>query len=486
MNFKSMSVLFIIIVFPIILVLSLYQSLQISTLNAQIMLDEKLTSATYDAIKAYNLNAVNNMQQSNATLKIRDINASINTFMSSLSVGTGSGGQVAQNIKQYIPALVYVMYDGYYMYTPSTNKSDAGLYEHTLKPYVYYTVRYINSVGNTVVIKYTLDNFVSYYAYIGGVYKTGAGYLEPPEWIENGGRKYNGISISDTEAISYYAEAREFTEKFNREIMDNFYVSDAIEIGGIEGDYIDDFRFAGDNDDSVFQISGNNNPHDPNSKFSGHRKEAIRISIQNNLALSMELYNSFYPGSYPFQMPILTPTEWEEALSNVTLISFMQGQPIGMRYYNGYSYITSTLNREFTVDKRMYQEDYVNQEAFESINTLYFIDEGAETYHKIDCTQDIDLSPIGYKRYLFEKILDPSSTSEKPIWRYRNEKSDNIDYNLDGRVDKTDNCFNFGDYQACYYCIINSNYVSALLQDDDLERTEMFYNTIRKRKAFIA
>ena len=93
------------------------------------------------------------------------------------------------------------MYDGYYIYTPFTNKlgkEDEGTdyYDgqelYGLKPYVHYSCRYVTS-NVDVVITYTLDNCITVEGTIDGkgVYKTG--YLLDD--VSASGDSYRGVQI---------------------------------------------------------------------------------------------------------------------------------------------------------------------------------------------------------------------------------------------------------------------------------------------------
>ncbi len=53
MKIQYLAVVFIIIILPISLVVSVYTQNQITTLNLQETYDSKLDTATYDAVKAY-------------------------------------------------------------------------------------------------------------------------------------------------------------------------------------------------------------------------------------------------------------------------------------------------------------------------------------------------------------------------------------------------------------------------------------------------
>ena len=85
MKIQYLAVVFIIIMLPISLILSEYTKGQIQTLQLQISYDSKLDTATHDAVKAYQLNSANSDTSDIADSKIRDIEASINTFFNSNS-----------------------------------------------------------------------------------------------------------------------------------------------------------------------------------------------------------------------------------------------------------------------------------------------------------------------------------------------------------------------------------------------------------------
>ena len=98
-----------------------------------------LIGATYDGIKAFQINAsYNDLSNVSDTLR-EDVNAAISTFMQSLAMKMGIGGNNINHMVNYIPAVLFTLYDGYYIYSPT--KTDDG-YEYMLKPYNYYTVRY--------------------------------------------------------------------------------------------------------------------------------------------------------------------------------------------------------------------------------------------------------------------------------------------------------------------------------------------------------
>jgi hypothetical protein len=182
MKLQHLSIIFVIIILPISLVLSAYIQAQTTALNEQTEYDGRLIASTYDAIKAYQLNTLNNSTSNVANSKIRDIEASANTFFNSLSSSFGMSGYSASTLKSYVPALVYTMYDGYYIYTPFNNRNDLGIDDdgeniYGLKPYVYYSCRYRKDDNNDIVITYALDNYIAIQGIINGEYVNDGGYL---------------------------------------------------------------------------------------------------------------------------------------------------------------------------------------------------------------------------------------------------------------------------------------------------------------------
>lgn len=180
MKLQSLAIIFVIIILPISLVLSSYIGTRIETLSLQVNYDSKLNDATYDALKAYQLNSLVSDTSSYTNSKMRDINAAINTFFNTLSSGFGTLGYTKKSIQNFVPALVFTMYDGYYIYSPYTNTWDqetidthgndpsyqGGENIYGLKPYVYYSCRYKRNNKFDVTITYSLDNYIQIQGYV--------------------------------------------------------------------------------------------------------------------------------------------------------------------------------------------------------------------------------------------------------------------------------------------------------------------------------
>ena len=80
MKLQHLAIIFVIIMLPISMVVTVYIQTQIDTISLQSKYSTELQTATHDAIKAFQLNTINNKYSSLSDSKIRDIEASINTF----------------------------------------------------------------------------------------------------------------------------------------------------------------------------------------------------------------------------------------------------------------------------------------------------------------------------------------------------------------------------------------------------------------------
>lgn len=444
MKMEYLAVIFVIIILPIIIVTSMWIQTQIDTVVQQTSYDSRLMSATYDAIKAFQINEINSNTQNDPQEKIRDVKASINTFYNSLATSMGASGFTEEDLSPYIPGLVYTLYDGYYMYLPFYNEKENGTaeIERNLKPYIYYSARY-RTTGIDVVINYTLDNYMTVYGTINGKTGTYSGYFINPNKVtlssndENVLTKdltvtYNGIQItnenlSEIDDITYinnslierpykYVTVNNVTEtnenprhKIYKDVDGSWYEYDKqkikktiqngyLEIGqtGIKVDKdsnttenfdvsakkyyreakkfsewvidklgsltVDDIVLDNQTKEEIFGTNRNQrlfyiastddatNPEDNNSVFMNHKREVIKNSIQTNLYAAIAGYNANAGAlgtTYNFKMPELSETDWDKILNNVSMISFMQGLPLKNKYYNGYSIVTNTKNKEF-------------------------------------------------------------------------------------------------------------------------------------------
>lgn len=211
MKIQGLAVIAMIIIVPMAILLNSYATNQIKTLQLQISYDSKLQSATYDGIKAFQMNMSNSTTSDLANSKMRDIKASIKTFYNSLASHFDMAGYGEDVLKEYVPAIVYTLYDGYYIYSAYDNKLDPtdifypqssytdGEQLSGLKPYIYYSCRYKTSSGDDFVITYSLDTYITIQGMINGEAVNDSGYLLTG--VSKSGDKYyyRGVEILSRE-----------------------------------------------------------------------------------------------------------------------------------------------------------------------------------------------------------------------------------------------------------------------------------------------
>lgn len=502
MRIQDLAIIFIIIILPISLVLAIYTQNQIKTINTQTLYDSKLSSATYDAIRAMQINTIDNDFSELSNSKIRDLEASVSTFRNSIKTAFSLDGYSEDELNNYIPALVYTLYDGFYIYSPYTNtnyrydeegnaKDDNGENIYGLKPYITYSCRYVKD-NIDVVISYALDNYITVQGKIGDEYVNKEGYLIDNIYGKNNSEinnineeiYYNGIKIEEEcleEYVSntkykffydyslrkkiYYdpTNAKLFTgdSEFDKRHENNYLIIELIRNsetgdntkGGKIGEevvskkakyvklngtkyYLDEDNFQiyyisngqkvvqcnkGDTNyenyekmiknnnsakqyyydaymftkwfkdsglsnltyenayDSIIDEDGNvlanskvwegnttkifefntSNDYSKNienelSAYNQHRLSVIRHKIEVNLAIAIANYNTYSGASNVFQMPDLREDEWDYIINNISLISFLQGLPIGGKIYNGYSLVTNSESEEVVLEEKIY------------------------------------------------------------------------------------------------------------------------------------
>lgn len=477
MKIQELAIVFILIIFPISLLLSEYTQFQIKTLNMQTEYDSKLTAATYDAIKAFQINAKNETYSAMINPKMENIEASVNAFRNSIKSTFELNGYSEEDINSYIPALVFTLYDGFYIYSPYQNinyryeirkvKDASGnyvydasgnpIYEYDadgnpvyeldasgnkimadgngenaygLKSFITYSCRYLK--GSTdVVITYALDNYITVEGMVNGEYVSKGGYLIDNINVSGENVTYNGVTIeaeklmeyvprnnqvypyakingtkyyfmenyfpikdangiivdykdsivyisngipyvqakeddfsfesymekimNNENAKEYYKQAYEFTDWFYNETnLGSLTYGDAYDqMVNEDGETVITYIWPGDTT-KIFEDDDGRNVENELSNFNQHRLKVIRRKIEVNLAIAIANYNSYSNVENVFQMPLIKEDEWDQIINNISLISFLQGLPIGGKIYNGYTLVTNSESEEVVNEEYIY------------------------------------------------------------------------------------------------------------------------------------
>lgn len=224
----------LLIIVPMSVILISYSNNQLKTLQYQVSYDTKLRNSTYDAVKAFQLNMSNSMTSDLANSKMRDIEASINVFYTSLTSNFSASGYSKETLKNYIPAIVYTLYDGYYIYSAYDNTltnvdiisgiqySAGETYEggeriYGLKPYIYYSCRYKPNNDSDFVITYSLDSYITIQGTLDGNPINTSGYLLTGVENSGGNYTYRGLKIESENGDNLQENI--YVEDFNDTIV---------------------------------------------------------------------------------------------------------------------------------------------------------------------------------------------------------------------------------------------------------------------------
>ncbi len=218
-----------------------------------------------------------------------------------------------------------------------------------------------------------------------------------------------GIKI-DYSSRNYYIESTDFTEWVKQNLAN-------ITIGDMQG--VDDSSIYGNVNDRIFNIAGID-PESDESVIVRHKREVIKQTLITNLNQAITSYSRNTEGEY--RLPVLTETDWNHVLRNVSIITFVQNIPIGMKYYNNYAIATSTHNKEYT-----------------NPDEIYLTRSGDPYYHLPGCSLlSNDTYIIGYRN--IDYVLKSYENPDETVYYYKHSNIAN---------------------EACYYCLVQKDLYSS-------------------------
>ena len=311
MKLQHLAIIFVIIIVPISIVLSEYITVQSNTIKRQVAYDASLINSTYDAVKAFELNEINNNYSTINNSKIRDITASISTFYKSLATNFNSENYTENELKEYIPAILFTLYDGYYIYSKYED-TVTGEYVYGLKPLMYYSCRYVTSADDFVV-NYTLDNSISVIGKVNHEYVNKTGYLIVLTSIPMDLSNIN--SEQDLENI-----AEKAMNSGNKEI-----VTENLKFVNDDGTTSQDqYEYLTYNGQKIYKENGINNTTDNRTRYFYYSTEYKKDFVNNNDMLNYinkhfdgtHLYNT---SAYEYYARAKVFTNWVNSnLNNIT------------------------------------------------------------------------------------------------------------------------------------------------------------------------
>ena len=307
MKLQYLAVIFVIIIMPMIIVFSEYMNTQIGIIKTEQIYDAKLFDSTHDAINAFKINTINSTYYAPQS-RVRNIEASVKTFYNSLLTSFQDEGNLAISMKSYVPAVVFTMYDGYYIYSPFTNiltgvddkdEDNDGIGDKVddeykngkiidgLKPFVSYSCRYEYN-NKKYIITYSMDNyiFVDVFDKVSNKHQSKGGYLINGIQKVGDSYKYDGITFNknDTESLKEKIIGANSKDIYYYTLFDGtkYYYYNSLKDNGEKP--------AGqpNDDDYIFYIDEQRERH----------KQVV--SKKNNETEFMEYYNRIFNNNYAY------------------------------------------------------------------------------------------------------------------------------------------------------------------------------------------
>lgn len=280
MRITNFAILFIVIILPFVVINMLNVEAQIDSLFLESRYNSAIDAASQDAatMLIYNAKQGNEaLYESPKSVRLNKEKAAEAFFQTLyLNFGVADDPYAQGALARYVPALVAIGYDGYFIYSEQEYIDAKGevLIKHAWsmkKPYSYQDAK-----GN--LLSFTLDDYVTVYEASTKSLKRGYLFEVDPTT----GRKYTSSLWSETDVPLL----------------------------------IDTTNF-----DSV-------------------RRQVIVAHIQDDLEYEINKHNHLvrrYGVAYTFTLPTIDQEEWNNTVDDVGVLAFVQGIPVGNQYYNNFA-----------------------------------------------------------------------------------------------------------------------------------------------------
>lgn len=339
MKIQHYAIIFIIIILPFSIICKNKVDKKIDVLNEQTRINNALDTATSDAVDTLiELNdefyALSDGKTIDVTPTIakEGIKSFFNTLAVNYTLPFTADEKYAENyFSPYIPAIVVVAYDGFYIYSIEEN---GGTYEYVLSPKIPYAYE-----ENGYIINFTLGNAIKLYAKNGVLYEG----------------EFKNAHINDTEVIDEYDIYENILGSSTLTKLPQLTTNMSLIVYALtQNTYFDDLPdFLKSSNANVSMLQdyddkhsddGTNTPLDYSddvSEFNIKRRSVIIntiVEVLNDKINNHNRYADMMGVTYDFYLPEIDDAEWINAVDDVSIMAFMQGLPTGTdTYYNSYA-----------------------------------------------------------------------------------------------------------------------------------------------------
>lgn len=339
MKIQHYAIIFIIIILPFSIICKNKVDKKIDVLSEQTRINNALDTATSDAVDTLiELNDEFYALYDGKTLDVTPAIAKegIKSFFNTLAVNntlpfTADENYAENYFSPYIPAIVVVAYDGFYIYSV---EDDGGEYKYVLSPKIPYAYE-----EDGYIINFTLGNAIKLYAKNGVLYEG----------------EFKNAHINDTEVIDEYDIYENILGGSTLTKLPQLTTNMSLIVYALtQNTYFDDLPdFLKSSNANVSMLQdyddkhsddGSNTPLDYSddvSEFNIKRRSVIISTIVKVLNEKINNHNRYADMmgiTYDFYLPEIDDAEWINAVDDVSIMAFMQGMPTSTdTYYNSYA-----------------------------------------------------------------------------------------------------------------------------------------------------
>lgn len=339
MKIQHYAIIFIIIILPFSIICKNKVDKKIDVLSEQTRINNALDTATSDAVDTLiELNDEFYALYDGKTLDVTPAIAKegIKSFFKTLAVNntlpfTADENYAENYFSPYIPAIVIVAYDGFYIYSVD---DDGGEYKYVLSPKIPYAYE-----EDGYIINFTLGNAIKLYAKNGVLYEG----------------EFKNAHINDTEVIDEYDIYENILGSSTLTKLPQLTTNMSLIVYALtQNTYFDDLPdFLKSSNANVSMLQdyddkhsddGTNTPLDYSddvSEFNIKRRSVIIntiVEVLNDKINNHNRYADMMGVTYDFYLPEIDDAEWINAVDDVSIMAFMQGMPTSTdTYYNSYA-----------------------------------------------------------------------------------------------------------------------------------------------------
>lgn len=339
MKLSHFTIIFLIIILPFSIIARNNTKEYFLVIKDQVRLNNMIDAATQDALDTlidlndeFQMLYIDQRFDVNQTLALEAVKSFFKTLAVNYNMPYIEGNTEAY-FSMYIPAIVIIGYDGFFIY--SVDENGSGGYAYQLSPKIPYS--YVDEKG--AIINFSLGNYIRMYFPQTGKFYEGS---MSEDYFEESQKRY------ERDYLLAYDSDREHLNSTKNTVLnmiDELTEDMSMIIAALDTDpacrsKIPDFLIA--HEGAVRPtVDYQRGVSEVASAFHQKRREVIIDIIRNTLQEEINSHSTYAKSlgsNYDFALPDIAMDDWTNSINDISVMSFVQGFPVGTRsYYNNYA-----------------------------------------------------------------------------------------------------------------------------------------------------